>query len=482
MPPKNRNKAGKAKTTAVVDALSTEEMAKDQLEEQIIRLREELGREREERSYFQLERDKIHSIWEMSKRKLEETEAKLRNSIQQKDEAEERHSVEITVYKQKLKHVLSEQHNATSKVKVDATTASSLLQNRNSEAEVELRREFQELQTGSRQKQIQGYNAIKKLKLQAELMKLSNEYERRMHEMETKFQQRMWSLMEMEEKKRKSAVNEVEEQMSIRVESLIETHDRILQRGEENLSQVHENRQEEMTRWKEELKKLQNQKLEWEKETSAAQEENRRLKETLQEVQQKLPELQRRLKEHQNSKDQMERYRAQQKRVSQELLDRMVEHELLQQAFQQVQQERDELLRRQTESVLDIQQRSSLKKILLQKKLEVLTETLETKEAQLSAALEVCSTEPAARSHAVNRLQEILESKRTTMEALQQDLDQESQEYQELLHSQEQPPETHRVSPLDLPFRAAEQTLEEAGSEPQGLEQIRLSHDFNLLK
>lgn len=68
-----------------------------QLEEHIVRLREELDREREEKSYFQLERDKIRAFWEICKRHLEETRAELRNREREGEEAEERHRVEITV-------------------------------------------------------------------------------------------------------------------------------------------------------------------------------------------------------------------------------------------------------------------------------------------------------------------------------------------------------------------------------------------------
>lgn len=68
-----------------------------QLEEHIIRLREELDREREERNYFQLERDKIHTFWEITKRQLEEKKADLRNKERETEEAEENHQTEIRV-------------------------------------------------------------------------------------------------------------------------------------------------------------------------------------------------------------------------------------------------------------------------------------------------------------------------------------------------------------------------------------------------
>lgn len=61
------------------------------------RIREELDREREERNYFQLERDKIHTFWEITRRQLEEKKAELRNKDREMEEAEERHQVEIKV-------------------------------------------------------------------------------------------------------------------------------------------------------------------------------------------------------------------------------------------------------------------------------------------------------------------------------------------------------------------------------------------------
>jgi len=68
-----------------------------QLEEHVNRLREELDREREERNYFQLERDKVNTFWEITKRQLEEKRAELRNKDREMEDNEERHQIEIKV-------------------------------------------------------------------------------------------------------------------------------------------------------------------------------------------------------------------------------------------------------------------------------------------------------------------------------------------------------------------------------------------------
>ena len=45
-------------------------MSEEQLKETILHLRLELDHEREERNYFQLERDKINTFWEITKKVL----------------------------------------------------------------------------------------------------------------------------------------------------------------------------------------------------------------------------------------------------------------------------------------------------------------------------------------------------------------------------------------------------------------------------
>ena len=63
----------------------------------MVRLRDELDREREERNFFQLERDKVNTFWDISKRQLDEARATVRNKERELEDAEERHQVEIKV-------------------------------------------------------------------------------------------------------------------------------------------------------------------------------------------------------------------------------------------------------------------------------------------------------------------------------------------------------------------------------------------------
>lgn len=54
------------------------DMPREHLEKYALRIREELEREREERNFFQLERDKLRTFWEITRQQQEENKAELR--------------------------------------------------------------------------------------------------------------------------------------------------------------------------------------------------------------------------------------------------------------------------------------------------------------------------------------------------------------------------------------------------------------------
>nr|XP_033479466.1 dynein regulatory complex subunit 4-like isoform X2 [Epinephelus lanceolatus] len=462
MPPKTKSKkAAKGKSPAVVDGLSTDEMSKDQLEEHIVRLREELDREREERSYFQLERDKIQAFWEISKRSLEETKAKIRNRHREREEAEERHRVEITEYKQKLKHVLFEHQNTISEMKTGRVISTSLIQNQHTQSELKLRREVHGLQVDLREKKLHNENLITELDLkhQVELIELRNDYGRRVMEIEAKYDKTMQSMKSTEKKRLEAEADNLRERLQRQAVTLKEDQTNAFKKAEEYFS-FHENKLvEDQKSLKMELAKLTKLHAQVKKELSAAEQKNKHLRESLQEAEEKLPELQQQLEEYNQAKDKETRSRARLKVIDKELRDLTMEHEMLLQAFEKVQQERDDLLKKQREAILDMQQKSGLKEMLLEKKLAALTGTVEKTEAQLCTALASSNVDQTAGSSATNKLEEVLESKQVAISALQSDLAGDCKEYDLLLQTCKEKLKAFSVPQYDLPFRPSQQIL-----------------------
>lgn len=61
-----------------VDGVDTTKMNREQLEIYAHKILEELEREREERNFFQIERDKLRTFWEITRHQLDEARATIR--------------------------------------------------------------------------------------------------------------------------------------------------------------------------------------------------------------------------------------------------------------------------------------------------------------------------------------------------------------------------------------------------------------------
>lgn len=418
-------------------------MSKDELEEQIIALRQELETEQQEWRTFQLERDKIFAFWEISKRTLEETRAELRNRRREREESEEPRRLEVMTYKQKLKHVLNESHSQQSVVKIGAIAINLGVQNEHTEVELGMWKEIHDLKADYRQKKIYNQNCLKELKLknQVEVMELSNTYCKIIREIEAKYQKNMQLLMDTEEKMRRSEIIELEERMKTRKITLVEEHDRALRGAEEYYSAAQKKLLVDQRVLKDELEDATRQQGRSEIELQTAQQDNKRLRATLQELEVVLPKLQKQLEEHNEAKAKLAASRARAKAIEKELRHVKLDYEILLQALTQVRQQRDALQQNQTDAILDVQQRSGLKELLLERKVAVLAETLEKREAQLSAVLAslAASTgdglQGGASSDASNKLEEILGSKQAAIDVLHSDLAQDCRQYDEMLRT-----------------------------------------------
>uniref|UniRef100_A0A3P9MYT1 Uncharacterized protein n=1 Tax=Poecilia reticulata TaxID=8081 RepID=A0A3P9MYT1_POERE len=143
-PPKKdaKKKKAEAKPPTLINGLTKEEISREQIEEHVVRLREVLDKEREERNYFQLERDKIKSFREVTDRKLEEVKAELKNLEKAIEDDEAHHLVGIKVFKQKMKHLLCEHHNTATELEADIATSKDLLEDEQSQLEADLYKEM----------------------------------------------------------------------------------------------------------------------------------------------------------------------------------------------------------------------------------------------------------------------------------------------------------------------------------------------------
>jgi|TARA_B100001741_G_scaffold269373_1_gene236407 hypothetical protein len=85
-------------------------------------------------------------------------------------------------------------------------------------------------------------------------------------------------------------------------------------------------------------------------------------------------------------------------------------------------QERDDLYEKFESTIYDVQQKSGFKNIILERKLQVVDESLEKKEAQLSEVLAAANLDPNMLGTVSKKLDDVLDAKNSAIKDLQYEL------------------------------------------------------------
>ncbi|KAK2548141.1 Dynein regulatory complex subunit 4 [Acropora cervicornis] len=498
MPPKKKSgkkkgkkKSAKSKTPTIVDGISTEEMSKEQLEEHIVRLREELDREREERNYFQLERDKVTTFWEITKRQHEERKAELRNKDREMEEAEERHQVEIKVYKQKVKHLLYEHQNNIAEQKAESAVQLKLAQDEHQSNEQDLRKDKRSLKVELKEQELSHEDVVKNLKRghDEHVTKLRQDFERQVKEIESKYDKKMKALREELELRRKTEIHEIEERKNGQINTLMKNHEKAFSDIKNYYNDITLNNLALINSLKEQVEEMKKKEERMEKQLNEIMAENKRLTEPLQKARE-------------------ESAKARLKVQDEELRSLHWEHEVLQQRFSQTQSERDELYGKFVKAIHEVQQKSNFKNLLLEKKLSALADTLEkkvrfqilvstcmqthkrrksmktqkeqirlfklffiTQEAQLNEVLSASNLDPTALTVVTRKLEDVLDSKNSAIKDLQYELARVCKAHNDLIRTYEAKLQSFGVPTEELGFKPLESNVggQQLGRGPAGL-------------
>ncbi|XP_068671871.1 dynein regulatory complex subunit 4-like [Montipora capricornis] len=480
MPPKKKSgkkkgkkKSAKSKTPTIVDGISTEEMSKEQLEEHIVRLREELDREREERNYFQLERDKVTTFWEITKRQHEEKKAELRNKDREMEEAEERHQVEIKVYKQKVKHLLYEHQNNIAELKAESAVQLKLAQDDHQNNEQDLRKDKRSLKVELKEQELSHEDVVKNLKRghDEHVTKLRQDFERQVKEIESKYDKKMKALREELELRRKTEIHEIEERKNGQINTLMKNHEKAFSDIKNYYNDITLNNLALINSLKEQVEEMKKKEERMEKQLNEIMAENKRLTEPLQKAREEVEELRKQLANYEKDKASLASAKARLKVQDEELRSLHWEHEVLQQRFSQTQSERDELYGKFVKAIHEVQQKSNFKNLLLEKKLSALADTLEKKEAQLNEVLSASNLDPTALTVVTRKLEDVLDSKNSAIKDLQYELARVCKAHNDLIRTYEAKLQSFGVPTEELGFKPLESNIggQQLGRGPAGL-------------
>ena len=146
--------------------------------------------------------------------------------------------------------------------------------------------------------------------------------------------------------------------------------------------------------------------------------ENKRLSEPLQAALNECEQLKKQVQNYEKDKMALRNTKGRLKLIEEKAKDLEWQHEVLLQRYNQVETERDGLKFSFTDKLVNIQQKSSLKSMMLEKKVQNLTEEVEKKEAEAKSNI-IASSNLEEQMRAKKELEQLLERKNIEIKRLQ---------------------------------------------------------------
>lgn len=203
-------------------------MTREKLEQFTLRVKEELDKERAERNYFQLERDKIRTFWEITRQQLDEAKADLRNRERATEEAEEALDALLETEKQKIKHLKYEQQASAAALRAENLVALKAAKEEHAEQELELLNDKRSLRTEMRERNLAAQDELRRAKLihAEEQSKARAYFEERARQIEDKAEKKLQQTKVELTVKHRTEISEVEERKNKQLSDLTIHHER----------------------------------------------------------------------------------------------------------------------------------------------------------------------------------------------------------------------------------------------------------------
>ncbi|XP_031843174.1 growth arrest specific protein 8 [Nomia melanderi] len=445
----------KAKTPDTVDGADTTKMNREQLEVYVHKILEELEREREERNYFQLERDKLRTFWEITRHQLEEARASVRNKEREKEEVTENHEAELKLYKQKVKHLMYEHQTNLSETKAEHMVALKLAQDDHVDQENELYKDKKDLKKIMKERELAHLNEIRALKLQnaEEIDKITKQFQTEATEMEQKYEQKLVNQYESLSLKHRMEITEVEERKNTQISNLIKNHETAFSEMKTYYNDITLNNLSLIKSMKEQMEVMRNNEERMKKQVRELTAENKKYSTDLKTLEESVAQFTHQLQNYEKDKQALTSTKKRLAIVQKDFENLKWENEILELRFEKCQSERDELHSRFVSAILELQQKTGLKNVLLERKLEKLSDLLEQREAQISEVLAAAQLDPTAVLNANKKLENILTRKNTAIQDLQYELAKVCKAHDDLLRTYEAKLQEYGIPKSELGFQ-----------------------------
>ncbi|KAL4443289.1 hypothetical protein ABPG75_011026 [Micractinium tetrahymenae] len=330
------------------------------------------------RNYMQLERDKIQGFWDITKRDLTDAKTELRLKDRELEEAEDKHALELKVYKQRVKHLLYEHQDGLSRLKAAGEAALKQQADVFAQQEAQLGDDKRRLKQHVREQELSAEELIKQFRLDnaKQASRMRQDFEGQARAIQAKYEAQLKALQQAAEAHYATDLAELEEAKNAHIADLMARHEAAFRDMRAYYNQVTHSNLDLIKALKEEIADMKAAEAAREKLVGDVVRENRRLAEPLAQAVQEADVLRQQVEGAERDRTLLAATKARLAAAEKQARATEWELEVTQQRLEKVQQERDELQHRFDAGVLQAQQRSALRAAVLERRLQATSQEL----------------------------------------------------------------------------------------------------------
>lgn len=411
MGPKAKGK--KKEENAEVVAETADQAEWKTLKNEADRLHKITKKEEHDFNEFQQQREKLNYFWIVEKKKLEDKRVELRNKERELQDLEEKHQVEIKIYKQRLKHLLYEHQNEITQKKTETEKALKMAQDDDREAESDIKEDRRTLSSAIKEIEVTHEEYIRGLKREQDqkITMLRHEFERRSSEVQKSYEAHMKKTRDGLDKRRKEEIKAIEDSKHVMIDQLMTEHQKAFADIKNYYNDITHNNLDLIKSLKEEVKELETEEQKDKIRLQEKMQENKKLSAPLKRMQEDVVRLRGELEDYKLEKAEMRRVKAALLVVEGDNSGVSWEYETLVQRLADLKKERDDLRNNLNASIFEVKQKSAFRGLLLEKKLTALNRVQEEREAQLNEVLSRANLDPTVLGQVKGHVDDVLQRK-----------------------------------------------------------------------
>ncbi len=419
-----KKKGGKKSEETEVVAETADQQEWKQLKNEADRLHKVTKKEEHDFNEFQQQREKLNYFWIVEKKKLEDKRVELRNKERELQDLEEKHQVEIKIYKQRLKHLLFEHQNEITFKKTEAEQALKMAQDDDREVEHDIKEDRRTLNVALKEIEFTHEEYIRSLKREQDtkVTALRHEFERRSSEITKNYDAKMKKTRETLDRKRKEEIKSIEDRKHVMIDQLMSEHQRAFTDIKNYYNDITHNNLDLIKSLKEEVKDLEIEERKDQLRLHEKMSENKKLSAPLKRMQEDVIRLRQELDEYKVEKQEMKKVKAALALVENSQSTVSWEYETLLQRLEDLKKEKEELEFHLRCSIFEVKQKALFRGMLIEKKLVALNRIQEEREAQLNEVLSRANLEPTIMGQVKGHVDDIVLRKNNEIRRYQSDI------------------------------------------------------------